>query len=121
MTTTTRTLALVGALALALAACTTATPPSEAPSPYARLSEHDIVLAAAALQRTLETAPDGQSRGWRNAESGSAGRITPTRTYLSDGGYFCRDYREELTVTGGETGAFDHRACRDDAGRWLWL
>ena len=81
-----------------------------------------LALAAAALQRTLETVPDGETRGWRNVQSGSEGRITPIRTYLSDGGYFCREYREELTVAGGEAaGAFDNRACRNDAGHWVWL
>ena len=126
-TTAARALALGAVLALALTACAAAPPAPPPPtplqpSPYARLSEEDVALAAAALQRTLETVPDGEARGWRNAQSGSVGRITPTRTYLSDGGYFCREYREELTTAGGEaTGTFDNRACRDDGGRWVWL
>jgi len=40
--------------------------------------------------------------------------------YISEHGYFCRDYREELAIA-GESGRFHHTACRDDSARWVWL
>ena len=87
---------------------------------YQSLSDDDVRLAARLLQQTLETAPDATTRRWVNQETGHHGSITPVRTYLTEGGYFCRDYREELSV-GGQTGRFEHSACRNDAARWVWL
>ena len=87
---------------------------------YDRLDERDVALAAAAVQQTLESVPDGATRRWTNEATGHRGSITPTRTYLGANGHFCRDYREELTV--GETmGRYHHSACRDDAEGWVWL
>jgi surface antigen len=111
-----------GALALLLGACA-AQGPNEAaadPSLYGRLSDQDVALAAALLQDALETAPDGAAHAWTNQATGNSGRMTPMRSYLSEGGYFCRDYQEELLV-GGQTGRFEHAACRDQAGLWIWL
>jgi len=91
------------------------------PDLYQRLTARDVALAAGLLQTTLERAPDGATRSWNNDDSGHRGSITPTRTYLSAAGHFCRDYREELSV-GGQSGRFDHVACRDDdAASWTWL
>ncbi len=116
---TARTIGL-GALAiLALASCTALGTGGD-PGAYARLTDYDVNLAAHALQDTLESAGDGETRSWRNYMSGTEGAITPTRTYVSEGGYFCRDYRERLTVA-GDASEFRHSACRNDAGRWVWL
>jgi surface antigen len=90
------------------------------PELYTRLSDGDVALAAQTLQDTLERAPDGASRQWRNADTGHAGTITPTRTWLSETGDYCRDYREELIV-GADSGRFLHVACRDDGAHWVWL
>lgn len=111
-----------GALALLLGACAAQRADEAAADPglYGRLSDQDVVLAAALLQDALETAPDGTARGWTNRGTGNSGRVTPMRSYLSEGGYFCRDYQEELLV-GGQTGRFEHAACRDHAGLWIWL
>jgi surface antigen len=110
------------ALALLLGACAAPGPDDAAADPglYGRLSDRDVVLAAALLQEALETAPDGTARAWANPATGHGGRVTPMRSYLSEGGYFCRDYQEELAV-GGRTGRFEHAACRDQAGLWIWL
>ena len=65
-----------------------------------------------------QAAPDGAMRSWLNPTA-AMGTITPTRTYLSAAGTFCRDYREEL-VLGDQTGRFHHSACRDDGAGWRW-
>jgi surface antigen len=72
------------------------------------------------IQTTLESTPDGATRRWTNQQTGNSGEITPLRTYVSEGGYFCRDYREELDIS-GNSGRFYHTACRDDSARWVWL
>ena len=90
------------------------------PELYRSFSDNDVQLASRTMQATLEHAPDGTTRRWSNGETGHSGSITPIRTYISDGGYFCREYREELVV-GTESGSFDQVACRDDKARWVWL
>ena len=112
-----RSLACVG-LMVALASC--AGLGGGDPGLYERLGDRDVALAAERLQSTLEGAPDGATRSWRNDQSGNGGVITPTRTYLSEAGRHCREYREELIV-GAQRGRFLHVACRGDDARWTWL
>jgi hypothetical protein len=64
--------------------------------------------------------PDGSTQSWANEQTGHRGSLTPTRTYISDSGSFCREYREELVV-GEQSGRFYHAACRDENARWAWL
>lgn len=104
-------------LVVLLAAC--AGMSGDDPALYQSLTEGDVALAAGALQETLESAPDGATRSWRSEATGHRGSITPTRTYLSAAGHFCRDYREELEL-GERSGRFYQAACRDDDG-WVWL
>lgn len=112
-----RTLVTAG-LALQLAAC--ASLAAGDPALYEGLGERDVALAAQLMQSTLENATDGTTRRWSNQESGNSGEITPLRTYVSDDGSFCREYREELMVA-GSSGRFYHTACREGAARWAWL
>jgi surface antigen len=90
------------------------------PDLYERLGDRDVALAAEQLQNTLERSPDGATRGWRNDQTGNGGSITPTRTYLSEAGRHCREYREELIV-GDQRGRFFHVACRGDDAQWTWI
>jgi surface antigen len=90
------------------------------PQLYQALSDDDVKLASRTLQTALERTPDGGTRRWINKETDDSGAITPIRTYVSDSGYFCREYREELAV-GAQSGSFHHTACRDEQGRWVWL
>jgi surface antigen len=105
-------------VALPLAGC--AGLASGDPALYQGLSPSDVGLAAQTLQTTLESAPDGASRSWSNRETGNQGAVTPLRTFVSENGSFCREYREELAVAGA-SGRFYHTACRDEAARWTWL
>ncbi|HEX5079458.1 MAG TPA: RT0821/Lpp0805 family surface protein, partial [Geminicoccaceae bacterium] len=90
------------------------------PALYQRLGDSDVTLASRLMQSTLEKAPDSATRRWTNEQTGNSGGITPLRTYATEDGAFCRDYREELAV-GGTTGRFYHTACRDEAAGWVWL
>jgi surface antigen len=87
---------------------------------YQSLADSDVKLASRTMQSTLEGAPDGATRSWANEQTGHRGSLTPTRTYVSDSGQFCREYREELVV-GAQSGSFYHAACRDGNARWVWL
>ena len=109
---------MAAALVLQLGACSTILGSNTAI--YEDLTDRDVAMATDARQQTLETAPDGATRRWRNQDNRHGGTITPTRTYLSASGHFGRDYREEL-ATGEQSGRLYHTACRDDTERWLWL
>jgi surface antigen len=90
------------------------------PALYQGLADSDVKLASRLVQTTLESVPDGTTRRWTNPKTGNSGEITPLRTYVTQDGSFCRDYREELAIT-GDSGRFYHTACRDGSARWVWL
>jgi surface antigen len=90
------------------------------PALYQSLADTDVQLASRTMQSTLEQASDGSTRSWVNEKTGHQGSLTPTRTYVSGSGSFCREYREELMV-GDRSGTFYHAACRDENARWVWL
>ena len=87
---------------------------------YDKLTDQDVVLASGNLQRSLENLPDGSTGRWTNSSNGHHGTVTPTSTYLSANGHFCRDYREDLRL-GDQIGQFHHTACRDEQAGWIWL
>ena len=105
-------------VALQLVGCASLT--AGDPALYQGLAESDVMLASGLVQTTLEDMPDGMTERWSNQQTGNGGAITPLRTYVSERGHFCRDYREELAVA-GSTGRFYHTACRADGARWVWL
>jgi surface antigen len=109
---------MLALIALQLAGCASLS--AGDPALYQELAESDVTLAARLVQSTLETTPDGTTRSWTNQQTGNGGAITPLRTYVSERGHFCREYREELAVAEG-TGRFYHTACREDGARWIWL
>jgi hypothetical protein len=115
--------AIVGlvALGLALAACQQPRFVDEGPPPvdlYADMSDRDADLAASTMQTALETAADNAAVDWSNPETGNRGRFTPVRTYQTEGGYFCRDFEEELTVAGRTEVYENNHACRAEDGIW---
>jgi surface antigen len=107
----------VSIVALLLAACAQT---AGDPARYQGLTESDVTMASRQVQTTLESAPDGTTRRWTNQQTGNSGEVTPLRTYATEDGDFCREYREELVV-GGRTGRFHYPACRDDADGWVSL
>jgi surface antigen len=108
------------ALGLALAGCRTAGT-FDGPDLYARLSDRDVALASQTLQETLERHQENEPANWANPESGNAGVIWPVDTYLTDTGYFCREYRETVVIADGERFSYDNTACRNDEGHWVWV
>lgn len=110
--------AAIGLLGLSTAACAELQGLVNPPL-YGQLDDGDAALAARAMQETLEASPNGVSRAWHNPRSGNGGRILPTRTYVTDSGYFCREYAETLQL-GSESDTRMLTACRADDGLWLW-
>ena len=108
----------VALVSLQLAACANLSPGD--PTLYQGLADSDVNLASRLVQTTLESTPDGTSRRWTNQQTGNSGEITPLRTYVSEDGVFCREYREELAVR-DNAGRFYHTACRGDSAHWVWL
>jgi surface antigen len=109
------------AIGLTLGGCTSILPGSTEPALYGQLSDADVALAATAMQDGLETLPNDQAVRWRNPQSGHGGIITPRVTLISDTGSFCRRYDEQLSLADGRTTTVENTACRDAAGRWVWL
>ncbi len=81
------------------------------------LDERDKRLADQAAQRALETAPSGRSVPWKNPDSGHSGTVTPTRTYQTARGTYCREYQQTVTIQGKQERAYG-TACRQPDGSW---
>jgi surface antigen len=81
------------------------------------LDERDKRLAREAEQKALESAPAGTSVAWRNPDNGHAGTVTPTKTYQTAGGQYCREYQTNVTVEGKSEKAYG-TACRQPDGSW---
>lgn len=81
------------------------------------LDQRDRRLAAETAQRALETAPTGSSVPWRNPDTGNYGTVTPTETYQTASGQYCREYQQEIVVAGEKQQGFGV-ACRMPDGSW---
>jgi surface antigen len=82
-----------------------------------RLDAADRNAASAAAHQAFERAPSGTSTTWRNPDSGNYGSITPTRTYQTAQGTYCREYQQTITMD-GEQHQGHGTACREPDGRW---
>ena len=74
------------------------------PALYQGLAESDANLTSRLIQTTLESTPDEAPRRCTNQQTGNSGE-----TYVSENGYFCRDYREELAVARRLRALLSHR------------
>mgnify|MGYP000303298159 CR=1 FL=1 len=116
------------ALSVLLGACAadggssgpSAGPPAPDAGLYLQMSDADIARAGAAMQRLLESQPDGATAEWQGSQSGSSGSLRLVETFQTDRGVFCRRYDETLTL-GGETESYRRTACRNEDGRWVWI
>lgn len=67
--------------------------------------------------RALEQNPTNQPAQWRNPDSGNTGTVTPTRTYQTNTGQYCREFQQTVTVDGRSESAYG-TACRQPDGTW---
>ena len=106
--------------ALLLAACgTTASPvPAVPPDPlYLQLDEQARQVAEKAVQDALESQGSGGRQDWRGS-NGTAGAVTPIRTFRILTGHYCREYGIVLQSQLVQSTA-TRTACRNDHGRWI--
>ena len=82
-----------------------------------RLDAADRQAAYQAAVRALETAPSGRNVTWHNPDSGHAGTVTPTRTYQTAPGQYCREYPQTISIDGQQHRA-SGTACRQPDGSW---
>jgi surface antigen len=68
-------------------------------------------------QYALETAPTGSSSTWQNPDSGNYGTFTPTDTYRTTSGQYCREYEQTIYIDGSPRQAYG-TACRLPDGTW---
>ena len=81
------------------------------------LDQRDKELAIKEAQYSLENSKSGHSSQWQNPDSGNSGSFTPTRTYQTESGQYCREYTQEIMV-GGERHESYGTACRQPDGSW---
>ena len=81
------------------------------------LEQEDRRLAQENSQLALERMRSGQTVTWQNPDSGNSGTITPTRTFQTSDGTFCREYQQTISVGGREENGFG-TACRQPDGTW---
>ena len=82
-----------------------------------RMDAADRREANRATYAALESNPSGSTTGWQNPNSGNSGAVTPTRTYQGQSGEYCREYQQEVTISGKTQTAYG-TACRQLDGTW---
>jgi surface antigen len=67
--------------------------------------------------QALERAETGRTVVWRNPDNGGDYKVTPTETYRSADGRYCRAYVTTVVIDGRDERAHG-TACRQPDGRW---
>ncbi len=81
------------------------------------LDKADQLYAAEAYNESIDTTPTGTTTSWANPDSGNSGTYTPTQTYQTESGRYCREFQQTITV-GGKTEDAYGTACRESDGTW---
>jgi len=82
-----------------------------------QLDDADRRYAAETSQHSFETSKVGTTTTWTNPDSGHSGTVTPTKTYQTAQGEYCREFQQTVTV-GGKTEDAYGTACRQPDGSW---
>lgn len=85
------------------------------------MDEKDRQMAQSTMLNTLESAPDHQTRSWKNPNNNHAGTVAVTRTQeVKQSNMVCRDYVHTVIIDGQQE-KMHGRACRDvrdSKGHW---
>jgi len=81
------------------------------------LDNKDKQLAEQTAARAFENNHTGQGSTWKNPDTGNSGTVTPTKTYQSASGQYCREYRQDVMI-GNEKHQAYGTACRQPDGSW---
>lgn len=83
----------------------------------ASLDRADMAYYNQTSQQALEISRTGATSNWRNPDSGNSGTITPTRTFQTNAGTYCREYTQTIIVGNSPTQGHG-TACRQPDGSW---
>ena len=81
------------------------------------LDNADKAAMKQSSQYALEATKTGHTSNWSNPDSGNTGTVTPTKTYQTAQGEYCREYQQTVTVAGKTQEAYG-TACRQPDGSW---
>jgi len=81
------------------------------------LDQTDQLMLERNAQQSLEYSRVNETTAWNNPDSGHYGSTTPTRTYQTAEGRYCREYTQKVNVGGEEQEAYG-TACRQPDGTW---
>lgn len=81
------------------------------------LDESDRMMMDRTSQASLEHTQTGSTSTWRNPDTGHSGSVTPTKTYQTADGTYCREFEQYVTINGEEQKATG-TACRQPDGSW---
>ena len=81
------------------------------------LDQADRALMRKTPQYSMDKSKDGNTAKWNNPNNGNKGSVTPTKTYQTVSGQYCREYQQTVTV-GGRTQEAYGTACRRADGTW---
>ncbi len=81
------------------------------------LDKADQTYANQTAQKSFESAPTGQAQSWNNPDSGHSGTITPTNTFQTRSGQYCREFTQTIEVSGKKQQGYG-TACRQPDGTW---
>ena len=81
------------------------------------LDNADKAAMKQSAQYSLEATKAGHTSNWSNPDSGNSGSVTPTKTYQTAAGEYCREYQQTVII-GGEPQEAYGTACRNADGTW---
>lgn len=81
------------------------------------LDRADRIAMGQNAQYSLEHTRSHETTHWNNPDSGNSGSMTPSRTYQTSSGQYCREYRQVVYIGGQEQDAYG-TACRQPDGSW---
>ena len=82
-----------------------------------RLDERDKRMATEAAHNAFEHNRTGTASTWQNPDSGNSGTVTPTETFQTASGQYCRRYTQDIMI-GNEKHQTHGTACRQPDGSW---
>lgn len=82
-----------------------------------RLSEEDWAIAGNTQQQTLESAPSGSPRSWKNPDTGSGGEVIAEPAFKGETAAVCRRFSHTISAEGGDD-TLKGVACRQADGTW---
>lgn len=81
------------------------------------LDRADRLAMERSTNNALERQPSGTAVAWKNPDSGNYGTVTPKPVFQNNGGQYCREFSQSVTV-GGKTEEAYGTACRQPDGAW---